>query len=387
MNVIDFKTKTYIQPRVNPSSKDYWPIALDIGYSSVKMFSPNTVASFPSYARQVDYGLADKPIGGLEKTSLSYRDEEGHEYLVGEAAQDSIRMGDSDNSTAALYVRDRYFSPEFKVIARVGMALGLTRNAFGTPDGKAIYLQTGLPPEYMSTDKDDIITALTGSHKFQIKIGAGEWKQYEFEIVAENVNVMPQPMGSLISISTNNNGIPVTDSRKYMSSNMLIIDPGFGTLDTFEISKHYLRTSKTWNNLGMLRVFQEASKIIKERYGQVIPIPAMQKILGDGSFKTKFDRVTRSGGKIEIAPILEEANILVCKEAINTIDGFYNYLQDQDYLVITGGTGAAWYDMFVESYKDSGVEIIKGTVNDDIPAIFSNVRGYYMNAVNTLKKR
>ena len=45
MNSKDFKTKTFIQPRLNPTVPGKWPIALDIGYSSVKMFSPNMVAS------------------------------------------------------------------------------------------------------------------------------------------------------------------------------------------------------------------------------------------------------------------------------------------------------------------------------------------------------
>ena len=75
-------------------------------------------------------------------------------------------------------------------------------------------------------------------------------------------------------------------------------------------------------------------------------------------------------------------------EALKTIDGFYNYLQNQDYLVITGGTGAAWFNYIKEYYKDlETLTIIDGASNDNLPSIFSNVRGYYMQQLNNLKKK
>ena len=75
-------------------------------------------------------------------------------------------------------------------------------------------------------------------------------------------------------------------------------------------------------------------------------------------------------------------------EAINTINGCYNYLQDEDYLVVTGGTGAAWFNIIKDYYKNmTTLKVIDGSANDNIPAIFSNVRGYYMQQYNLLKKK
>lgn len=385
MNSKNFKTKTFIQPRFNPQIPGMWPMALDIGYSSVKMFSPNMVASFPSYAKRVEYGAADNTIGEPDKTCISYRDENGHEYYVGENAQKSIRYTDADNSTAALYIRDRYYSPEFKVIARVGMALGLGKNQYGSPNGNTIYLQTGLPPEYMAIDTDDLKNALCGHHVFKLKIGSGEWKDFDFTIDIENIGVMPQPMGTLVSVGTKNNGDPLPQWEEYTKAGTLVIDPGFGTLDTFEIFNNRVETSKTWNNLGMHRILQEAAKIIQTEYKQVIPVPAMQKVLEDGFFKTKLNRETRRCESIDINPILERAVKEVCNEVIETLDGFYDALQNINYLIITGGTSEAWFDIFKENYGGMGINIIKGNVNDDIPMIFANVRGYYMTAITTLK--
>lgn len=381
-----FKTKTILQPRQNPLTEKYWGVALDVGYSSVKVFAPNVIASFPSYAKQVEYGTADHPIGGLEKTCIAYRDEDGNEYFVGATAQDSIKTGDADSSTAALYVRNRYMTVEFKAISRVGLALGMMKNQYGDPSGKGLYVQTGLPPEYFSQDSEVLKNCLAGHHTFSVKLGTNPWMNFDFELPKSNIDIMPQPMGTLLSISTDKNGGPVPEAKNYFSKNLLIFDPGFGTLDTFDIKAHFLDTSKTWDNLGMHRVLLEASKIVKGRYETQIPVSAMQKVLSDGFFKTKFDPVTRQVKMIQFADILEEANKKVCAEAIKTLDSFYNNLQDQDYLVVTGGTGAAWFSMIQNAYKSiESLKIIDGSINDSIPVIFSNVRGYYMNQLNKLK--
>lgn len=388
INTADFKTKTILQPKQNPYVNKYWGISIDVGYSSVKMFSPNMIASFPSYAKRVPYGTADHPIGALERTSIAYRDENNNEYFVGATAQDSVQVGDSDNSTASLYVRQRYLTPEFKAISRVGLALGMMRNSYGDPAGKILHVQTGLPPEYIKTDSDLLKVALQGEHNFSIKLGANNWINFSFEILPENIEIMPQPMGTLVSIASNNDGSKVPEAKKYFKSNLLIFDPGFGTLDTFEIGNNYLNSEKTWNNLGMRRVISETCNMIAEKYRTIIPVPAMQKLLGEGSFKTKYDPVTRQMKRIYFADILEEANRKVCEEALTTIDSYYNYLQNEDYLVITGGTGAAWFNMIKKYYSgNETLQIINGAANDNIPAIFSNVRGYYMTQYNLLKAK
>ena len=182
MHSQEFKTKTIMQPRNNPSTNNYWGVALDVGYSAVKVFSPNIIASFPSYAKKMEYGYADKPFGGLEKSFIAYRDESGNEYIVGAHAQDKIKISDADNSTATMYVADRFYSPEFKVISRVGLALGLMKNQYNDPTGKFLHVQTGLPPEYMTNFIDDIKDVFIGHHDFQVKFGANEWNAFSFDI-------------------------------------------------------------------------------------------------------------------------------------------------------------------------------------------------------------
>lgn len=385
INTQNFKTQTIFQPRQSPSVPGFWGIAIDVGYSGVKSFSPNMIASFPSYARKITKEQQPK-FGKAERTNILYMNEDGELWVVGSSAQEFITVDDADSSTSGLYIRDRFASPMFKVIARVGLALGMTKNQYGDPSDKTLHVQTGLPPAYMKTNSEDLIDALSGHHEFRIKLGEDPWQTFSFDLPETNISIMPQPMGTLISIATDRNGGQLTQAKQYFTSNLLIFDPGFGTLDTFDIKNRYLNSHKTYDDLGMRRVLQETCDTISERYRNEIPVPAMQECLGRGTFKYTNKKEKKSSF-VEFGDILEECNKKVCLEALQAVDEVYNGLFNHDYLVITGGTGAAWSNYIREYY--SGLEtltIISGDVNDSILPIFSNVRGYYMNELNTLKR-
>jgi plasmid segregation protein ParM len=297
-----------------------------------------------------------------------------------------IKQDESKDSITALYGRNRYYTPMFKVISRVGLALGMRANSYGSPNGKSLVVQTGLPPAYMKSDSDFIRDVLSGEHKFAIKIASGDWIDFSFSLPIENVRVMPQPMGTLLSISTDNTGKFIPEARKYFSSNMLIFDPGFGTLDIFNIENRLIKSYETFDDLGMKRVLSEASDEIFKKYKTEIPVPAMQKYLAQGEITIR-DRKLRKTTKQPFDDILDAANTKVCEEALAKTEDIFNYLFDHDYLVITGGTGAAWNDIIVDHFKDmETLTIIPGNQNDTLPYTFSNVRGYYMYLLSKLKK-
>ena len=84
--------------------------------------------------------------------------------------------------------------------------------------------------------------------------------------------------------------------------------------------------------------------------------------------------------------LLDKSNKMVCMEAINKLKNTYNNLIDIDYLIVTGGTGAAWSSIIKDYFKNMHtLTIINGNKNDEIPYIFANVRGYYMYRYNKLK--
>lgn len=382
----DFKTRTILTERRNLSAPGIWSIALDIGYSAVKGFSNNMVYCFPSYARKINTAMLN--YGEPNPNDIQYRDNTtGEIWSVGESAQNMISSDETKDSNESLYGRNRYYSDMFKVIARVGLGIGMMKNSIDEPGNKNLVVQTGLPPAYLKSDTFMLQDALSGTHNFSIKIGNKPWVNLSFTLPIENVSVMAQPMGTLLSISTDSSGKPIPEANKYFKSNMLIFDPGFGTLDVFNLKNRMIASTETFDDLGMKRVLTETSNEIFKKFHQEVKVPAMQKSLESGSIKC-FDRKARATTLQPFADILDEANKKVCHEALAKIDNIYNNLFDHDYLVITGGTGAAWSTLIREYYKNmENLTIISGNQNDNLPYIFSNVRGYYMFLISKLKKQ
>lgn len=377
INSNDFKTKTYLKRRGNIGSEKAWIVALDIGYSAVKAMSKSGMFSFPSFAvRRSEDSIS---VGEPTANDIQYRDESGVIWDVGEMAISRIQQNDNSNTEEMLYSRNRYNNPMFLVLARTGVALGLQNM---TPFGSKLILQTGLPPAYLKSDSKILKKVLIGKHEFHLKIGNGAWKKYVFELNDGNIKIMGQPMGSLFSATYKDNGREIDNAKQFLSSNGLIFDGGFGTLDTFEIRNRSIGAMQTFDHLGMKAVLHRAADIIYKQYDVEIAVSAMQNNLGWGHF-TKFDPDTVSTQKIDINGIIESASREICMEAISQIRQIYNNLIDYKYLLITGGTGDAWLKTIKEYFsKMEGLEIISANRNTDIPQIFSNVRGYYLYCVN-----
>ena len=360
-------------------------VALDIGYSGVKCFTDNLYACFPSLARRID---VDNIIGEPRPDDILYKDNNGKVWTVGAGALRSMTLSDTNESEFTLYSRHRYDSEMFKVIYRVGMGLCLTGEC-DTPcrGDRPAFLQTGLPPAYMKSDESDIINALAGSHLFYIKRGNEKWREINFDLPEKNISVMPQPMGSLYSVSFNEDGNMIPGAKGYFKSGILGFDSGFGTADTFIIQNGELKSYESFDDLGMKIVYKRLSEQIHKSYGIHIPLQAIQKTLIDGHIKI-LDKKNMKTEIKGISDLLYRCSHEVCNEAIERLKTSYNYLQDVRYLLLTGGTGEAWRDSILKHFADmQRLHIIMGNVNSPaLPQIFSNVRGYYYYRLNHLNK-
>lgn len=383
----NYRTKTQIKARDNGKIPGIWEIAIDIGYSGVKAFSPNCVLRFPSYAKKVDQTFAF--AGEYPQNSILYKDlETGELWLVGEKAQDTMSATDTTDSEQALYGRERYDSPMFKVLVRTGLGMCLKGNDIASPvlsgeDADKIVIQTGLPERYMS-DTNDIIEAFAGGHDFKLKIADGPWLEYHFAIDTKDVFVISQPKGTLFSVCTNKDGSWSANAKEYLGSSMIVFDPGFGTLDIFPILNGVVGQGETFPDLGMKRILQETTKSIREKHGIEIPVAAMQKYLSTGIVKS-FNKKTFASTEYPFGDYLAEATSLICNEALSRMVSILD-MASYDYLVITGGTGAAWYNQIKDRLSEAMIQVIPGNQNDnDLPFVYSNVRGYYYYRFNKLR--
>ena len=375
MDTLDFKTRTSFAHRHFPCPKDKWVVGLDIGYSGVKGMSPNKIYCFPAYARKVpkERIVLSEPA----ETDIRYKDGNGT-WVIGNLAYDEVVASEVPDSEAELFGRHRYYSHMFQVIARAGIAMGLTANSYGNRKDRKILIQSGLPPKYVKSDTPYIKAVLSGDHEFSIKLGRSPWQRFQFSLAEDDIHIIPQPLGALISASVDREGNQLSNAKKYFRSNVIIFDPGFGTTDDYTVKMGNVVNAETFPDLGMREVFARTCKDISERYGVDISIPELQNLLANGTIRV-MDRISMKRKSCSFADILKENSQKVCEETVSKMKSVHEYFTDCDYIIATGGTYDAWAEQFNAVFGEmEGLKIIPGNINDPVFSnIYSNVRGYY----------
>lgn len=373
MNVKKFRTPQEIVPYKNTCKEDCWLISIDAGFSSLKGFAPNKYFCFPSFVKKLD-GMLQTP----SERDILYKDDSGL-YLVGMEAQEQVSSDDTSDTDAEMFSRNRYKGKKFEIILMTGVGLGLSNNQIRQRQKDLpIYIQTGLPTAYLMADKGKIAKAFSNNYHFSLKIGNSSWRDYDVALKTEHIYVMPQPAGTLYSAVIDDTGHYLPDAKEILTQNVLVADAGFVTFDPYGLMNRKLVLKESLQDLGMKRILVDTSRLIYEDYGEEIRVPAMQKHLGKGFFSI-MDEESMKTDEIDITPYLKKANYNVCMESIEALKHMTNYLRDYDTLIVTGGTGAAWYDLYKDYFKGmKTLNVMPGNRNDGLPMVYSNARGYYM---------
>ena len=373
MDISNFVTAQEIIPFKYPLNGT-WVISIDIGFSSVKGFCPNSRFCFPSYAKKLD-----SPLRTDDPDDIYYRDDTGL-YLVGINAQEIVTSSDT-NDTRSLFDRNRYFTKDFQIFLRTAHAIGLMENAVMRKASQMpVFIQTGLPAAYLKEDASKIRAAFTTPGKFEIKLGTGKWRRYDMALRNSELSVMSQPAGTLNSIMVSDDGSFRENARQFMAGNILIADAGFGTFDPYGVINRKVALQESIDNLGMKRILEKASEKIYKDYHIDIRIPQMRKYLRAGYFKRTDIRRMKSE-KIMLAPYIDAACESVAAESLEKLYDMAGFFQDYDILVLTGGTGAAYLPYYKKALSEmDGLTIIAGNDGNELPIYYANARGYYMTA-------
>mgnify|MGYP004620591587 CR=1 len=363
-----FATRTENKQFPFPKNNKVHILGIDMGYSGPKCIHEDGYFIFPNYCQK----LAGELFGELGNDDMVYEDlETGTKYCVGNMAYRSITTNTRVDENA-LFNRNHYLHPSFLVIFRTVLGKALWDKE---TDGSDVFIQTGLPPAYIVKDSAYLKAACIGRHQFRLSIGK-ETKSFDITISEEMFHIMYQPMGTYYSTIINNDGNPSKEFKVYKRSNIMVLDGGFGTWDRFMIQNNQLTSKDTDTNLGMLRVFEETRKLLQEELGADISIPEMQQVLRSGKVKVR-DFVMMQDREYPIEEYLRKANKKVCAEAFDSIKDF---VFDVNRIIMTGGTGAAWCDYFIDRLKSvSGLKVVPGNINaPGMPIVYINARGYYL---------
>ena len=377
MDTKKFATRSEIKECKHPEYKDRHIIGLDMGYSGAKAFHENGYFIFPNICQKMDGEI----FGDLSKNDLIYEDlTSGEKYCVGLMASKSLST-DGTVAEDELLSRNHYNHPDFLIKFRT--AIGLAR--WNIPDDEDLFIQTGLPPAYMS-DEIYLRNAIQKNHDFAITSGK-ERREFHLNIKADQIDIMYQPMGTFYSSVTDASGNLTGNLKTFRNSNIMVFDGGFKTLDKFVVQGKQIKLKDSDATLGMQRILEETRTLLltdlkSKGYNTSISIPAMQLCLKTGCIKVN-DMINLEIKEFPIDEYLEKGNKIVRETAFESIK---DYVFTTNYLILTGGTGAAWFDYFKERLeKVSTLKLIPGDYNSTLPFYYSNARGYYMYRLNQFK--
>lgn len=368
MDTSMFLPKTKMLKADNPSVPGTEILGIDLGYSSIKTAHKGGYVTIPGFCRRMKGDL----FGQLADNDIVY-EADGAKYQVGQLALNSLKPGENVDE-ASFYGREHYLRSEFLVQFRTAAALSL----WDSPQDRPVKITTGLPPAYISEDSEYLKGALAGQHTFTIHRGP-ETRKFSLSVDRGDIETIIQPMGTFFSVGMNDKGDMTPMLRKYWSSNVLIFDGGFGTLDIYILRGNEVERSTTDDRLGMKRVFDEVRKALYKDHGVSVTVPELMSCLGTGKVR-RVNKKTLQAEEIDFSGYLKTANRIVAQEALDSVK---MDLGSIDNFVMTGGTGAAWFHIFEDKLKGltsaGALTLIPGNVmNQSLPYYLSNVRGYYL---------
>ena len=356
---------------------EIFPIGLDVGFSAVKTYSMHGHHKFPSLITPVSEEELAKVLFRNNST-IAYRDKNitNKIWLIGEIVSESTgsRIAEDEDK---LYTDQRVGSKENIILNRMGIALSLMNKKGIIKKNAEIRMAVGLPDR-----SSDLIKKykeqLSGYHEFEIQLGRSEkWIPISFVIKKENIDVLSQPFGTLLSIALNRQG-KVIDKELLEQKRSLIFDGGFGTIDTFVLQSGRVGKCLTWKTRAMKSIYEKLIKICLDQIDRKIGLHQINRFLS----LPKEERSIKSG--VVTWHFDADLNNLIkdmAKENITELLTSYDTFNDIDILIMTGGTSKVLYPYFVVGITNLEIKIaeLKDAENpeENFNCVYANAVGFF----------
>ncbi|QUH22083.1 ParM/StbA family protein [Alkaliphilus sp. B6464] len=354
--------------------REMMPIGLDVGFSATKIFSMFGYHKYPSVVRKIRKRDLDN-IKYSDDCYILYKTSDRDIWLVGHAVIN--RTFDQLTNEDTLYTENRLNSEENLVLNRVGIALALMKDDFSFVKNPAIRLCVGLPEKQVDSHADSYIDLLMGHHEFEIKIGSRDWQKIKVDVEEENISVLSQPFGTLLSLASDRKG-KIINENLLKKDRTLIYDGGFGTIDTFLIENGNIVNSTTDPTLAMKDIFNEARDTIAEKTDIMLQLHQFNYYLS----KDQGERFIWYNGnqKYDLDPDIKLSTINFAEDNIKMLNQQYRGFNNVDSIIVTGGTGKVFFPFFqLNIPKNIQLAEVKDSTdkNEDFDCVYANSVGFF----------
>lgn len=338
--------------------------AVDVGFGHVKFTEGRKgrgkieLSHFPSQSTVVmkrDIGVDSEALHKLDVFVIPIQtNNRVDNYVVGR----DIDFLLTDDSETTILDQDYCLSPAYT--ARLFCALSYMYRSLPTGDRthRSIdMLALGLPVHTYKQYKDALIKKFTGT--FVIN-------DQGHTVSIQHCTVYPQPLGSYATF-VGERGFPEPPQ-------VLVIDPGFNTLDWFtckgmKVQKEFIGAVE----LGVSQVIREIATKLPYDIRKGASISAVSRIL-DESFSGGGTQFKLRGKAYDMEPYMAPAKVII-DQAVGAVKAAMKDAVRVDHIVVTGGGASLFLPTIQARFPDHDVVML------DNPA-FSNVRGFHVLAEN-----
>ncbi len=392
-------------------------IAVDPGFDSTKIVINGIMFSVPNCAVNIT-GKVNSILGARKSGFLLSHYIDGNEYLVGREARKLMLQQDARESRLKKKdVMDSYLmfttqDFEINLFTIIGLALVKYSEYSKKKDIKpALDLQPGdsddiinknrselkrfsmiigitLPTDSVQEAWPSVKQKLLGAHKCDIETDSGFYG-LSFTVEPGHVLVLPQATAALLGAACDDEGYEDDNSAILSKLPVLVIDGGYKTIGLVKLTTIKMTDQAESNtDFAMGNVHKRVAERIRNEYGRKdIYDFSIPSILEDQTGNSEIVYVNEEGNtdSINVMQLVREEAKKLCDELIDYINTKYENLVDIRQILVTGGTGAAYYEHILEYVKGHRKHLETNIILTDYDFLGKKINPIYAIVVGMYK--
>lgn len=335
-------------------------ISIDPGFDSLKVIANGKHFKFPFNAVETDERkMSDY---GSRKNFMLYKDMSGATWRVGQYARGLIfdnKLQDEDGGQMSrFYTEERFVSDEFIVGIRAAISMAIRLSGvYAVQSDLDLRLIVALPHSIRTKYASTIVGLLAGEHRYYMAFDAEQEALYHYTIQENCVNTVSQTIAAILGETSDDNGYINEEKYFYLSNGpTLVIDGGYYTTGLVPVSRGGSvddAKAESDTNHSMKNVNMAVAQAIQDKRPDIKHY-MIEYLLEQGNEPIRYLK----DGKVEtidLQALRKEKLQEVCADFIKYLNHKYDNLLDMRYVLVTGGTGACYYDQLLRYYKDMGL--------------------------------
>ena len=335
-------------------------IAVDPGFDTIKVIANGKFFKFPFNTEKTD----EKKISNMTVADdfILYRNKDNETWRIGQYARELIfekkDSSDIEEKMKSFYSEKRFVSDEFTIGLRTAIAMAISElGLYNEINNINIFIMVALPHSVRDNYSTQVKSILSGNHDYFVKIGKELEEEYTYIIEEDNIFTVSQTVASILGETSDDDGNIDEDKFYYLSDGpTLVIDGGFYTIGEVAVDRGgSINEEKTFSDTehAMKNINMEIARELENQRPD-IKYYVIEYLMNKNDGKVKY----LNDGKADIIDlnILKKDKIKeMSYRFIETLNKKYNNLLDFNYVLVTGGTGACYYDYLKEYYVGKGI--------------------------------